>query len=448
MFSNVTGHAPLPRDCDGVSLAIPQSLVLSRRSGPAPTYRSINLRYTRQCFHADVETTTPSFTAERNNVDFRHDSLTPSLRFIHESVLENQLSGAMCRPTFGTYIHDVPQIPVTSKLSLGKDQATDPTNNGQYSLKESIGSGAFGIVYKAVDSLTTMQKDKGVVAIKIVTVSQKINSAKREIDFLKTLDHPNIVSYYSSFSFKQRDGSNGIAMVMQYCSKGSLMKTLLFLSHSTQQIQLGKRLAWYKQLALAIKYIHDEGIAHRDIKPENILLDADDCIKVADVGIAKAVWECCTPSQSSLSLGHFLTTRNGTRPYMAPEIFSGSSYGVPCDVFSLGLVFWMINTLPPRFPEVSTRYGNQKYLGEWLSVTHDGSMFGSKRPSTSFLSTPFPKGTKKEEIDLINKMLKKNPDTRISMSNTLVSIKNILRRASFWFYLDHKKRVDCDDSVE
>ena len=417
MFSNVTSKA----DRDWF-FALQSVLAANRdKSGPVLSKRSNFNSETRPSMSFfNVETTTPSLTAAKN-MDFTHDSSRP--RLVRESVIESQLSGA---------IHDVP---------VEKDQATDPTNNGQYSLKESIGSGAFGIVYKAEDSLTVKQKDEGVVAIKIVTVAQKINSAKREIDFLKTLDHPNIVSYYSSFTFKQRDGSNGIAMVMQYCSNGSLMKTLLLFSHSAQQIQFGKRMAWYKQLALAIKYIHDEGIAHRDIKPENILLDADDCIKVADVGIAKAVWECCTPSQSSLSLGHFLTTRNGTRPYMAPEIFSGSSYGVPCDVFSLGLVFWMINTLPPRFPEVSTRYGNQKYLGEWLSISHDGSMLcRSKWPLTNFLSTPFPKGTKIEEVNLINKMLKKNPDARISMSSTLELIKKIPRRASsFWVCLDHEK---------
>ena len=296
-------------------------------------------------------------------------------------------------------------------------------NNDQYLLKEQIGKGAFGTVYKAIDRLVRPQQRT--VAIKIVTVSQKIDLAKHEIDTLKTLDHPNIVSYYFSFSFKQHYESDGIAIVMQYCSNGSLMKKLSVHSGIRLYFSFGRRIAWYKQLASGLQYIHKKGIAHRDIKPENILLDEDDCIKIADVGIAKAVSECCTPSQNSLSLGHFLTSVNGTRPYMAPEIFSGSFYGVPCDVFSLGLVFWMMNTLPPRCPEVLSKYGGQKYLGEFLvSKIYGRGVIDNIQP-TSFLSTLFPIGTKFREIDLINKMLTKNPDTRISMLNVVELIKNL-----------------------
>lgn len=89
------------------------------------------------------------------------------------------------------------------------------------------------------------------------------------------------------------------------------------------------------QLASGIAYAHAKGIVHRDLKPENILLKSktdDTSIKLADLGFAKVL----------VSPGQPMTTPCGTPGYVAPEVISGKPYGVACDVWSLGVIFYIL----------------------------------------------------------------------------------------------------------
>lgn len=100
-----------------------------------------------------------------------------------------------------------------------------------------------------------------------------------------------------------------------------------------------------KILFEAIGYCHSKSIAHRDLKPENLLLqseDNDSAIKIADFGFAKKV---LTPNS--------LTTQCGTPGYVAPEILEGVAYDTKSDMWSLGVIiyillggckFWLLDT--------------------------------------------------------------------------------------------------------
>ena len=269
----------------------------------------------------------------------------------------------------------------------------DSTNRGQYRFQKTLGKGAFGTVFQADDN-----KTKETVAIKIFTITKKFGSAKREINLLGSLNHPNVVAFKQSYSFKERSGVDGIAIVMEYCANGSLKDHLSFCSYSLQVIKFTTRSKWYQQLSSALSHIHDKGIAHRDLKPENILLDGSDNIKVADVGIAKAAWECTGLGDNTPTFGHFMTTVIGTKPYMAPEVYGSNQYGLPCDVFSLGLVFWMIAEVPSSSPRVISGYG-KNYLGEVLRHSQAQGV-----AATSLLS-PSIRNSKPTETALVNKML-------------------------------------------
>ena len=86
-------------------------------------------------------------------------------------------------------------------------------------------------------------------------------------------------------------------------------------------------------------------MAHRDLKPDNILIDGDGVLKIADVGLAKAVWDINEGIQGSqdISFDSYMTTVV-TRVFMALEVFDGH-YLRECDI-SLGLVFACIIEAP------------------------------------------------------------------------------------------------------
>ena len=89
------------------------------------------------------------------------------------------------------------------------------------------------------------------------------------------------------------------------------------------------------QLASAIATAHMRGVCHRDLKPENILLASqrdDTTIKIADLGFAKV-----THGKNDL-----LTTPCGTPGYVAPEVISGKPYNASCDVWSLGVILYIL----------------------------------------------------------------------------------------------------------
>ena len=83
----------------------------------------------------------------------------------------------------------------------------------------------------------------------------------------------------------------------------------------------------------ALVYIHGKGIAHRDLKPENLLLThGDEEVKIVDFGFAKILKE----------EGELLHTACGTPEYVAPEVLQQKGYDVECDIWSLGVVMYLL----------------------------------------------------------------------------------------------------------
>jgi len=91
-----------------------------------------------------------------------------------------------------------------------------------------------------------------------------------------------------------------------------------------------------KEILLAINHCHSEKICHRDLKPENILLDEDNRVKIIDFG---------TAASFEKDLQGFI----GTAYYVAPEVIKKESvYDEKCDIWSLGVILYMLLTgLPP-----------------------------------------------------------------------------------------------------
>ena len=88
------------------------------------------------------------------------------------------------------------------------------------------------------------------------------------------------------------------------------------------------------QMSTALYYLHSFGVAHRDLKPENILMvsDADDSdLKIVDFGLSKIIG----PNESSLD-------PFGTLSYVAPEVLLQKPYGKEVDLWSLGVITYLL----------------------------------------------------------------------------------------------------------
>ncbi|CAN0277387.1 unnamed protein product [Ectocarpus sp. 4 AP-2014] len=120
----------------------------------------------------------------------------------------------------------------------------------------------------------------------------------------------------------------------------------------------------------AVRYCHDLGIVHRDLKPENLLLTSqhDDAnVKLADFGFARSI------------MGGFVSTQCGTPGYVAPEILRAESYGTSVDMWSIGvIVYILLGGYPPFHDENQTRLfrkikaGNFKFHPEyWQSTSNE-----------------------------------------------------------------------------
>jgi serine/threonine protein kinase len=162
-------------------------------------------------------------------------------------------------------------------------------------------------------------------------VQEEEDALRSEFSILKSIVSPYIVECVDFFEDQMK-----IYLALELCVGGEMLGRIV---KKTSYSEAGARAAVHK-LLLAVKACHDMMIVHRDLKPENFLLknmhdDAD--MKLADFGFA-AVCEN----------DNCLTEQCGTPTYVAPEILSGTPYGIPSDMWSVGVIcFVLLSGCPP-----------------------------------------------------------------------------------------------------
>jgi len=202
---------------------------------------------------------------------------------------------------------------------------------GPYRIGEPIGRGGMGTVYRGVH-----EKTGEPVAVKLIgnTVADDPRFRRRfagEIETLKRLKHPNIVSL---IGYGEQSGQ--LFYSMELVEGESLQ----------QRLRREKRLTWPLVLDLAIdvcgalKHAHDFGVIHRDLKPANLLLDATGTVKLVDFGIAKLFG-----NNDQTAAGSVL----GTADFMAPEQAGDGAITPRTDLYALGNVLYACFAGRPPF---------------------------------------------------------------------------------------------------
>ena len=248
--------------------------------------------------------------------------------------------------------------------------------NKYYKILNNLGQGSFGQI-KKVQNLKIGQER----AMKII--DKEGSTSKNEISILRKISHPNIVNIYEIFEDSKK------YYIMYELLKGGELFDAITSNGFFNEVDA---CFIFKQIMLALNYLHELSIVHRDLKPENIMLvdDKKYTLKIIDFGAG-----------IELQPGKVLTTLIGTSYYIAPEVLK-KNYTEKCDIWSCGIILYILLCGYPPFNGNS----NKEIYKEILSKEPDFS-------AEEWLDVS------PEAIDLIKNMLVKNPDKRFNCKEVL-----------------------------
>lgn len=214
-----------------------------------------------------------------------------------------------------------------------------------YRLLQVLGRGGNSTVFLAQDVDDPQMR----VAIKVLRPEELATPAQRiafqtrfmrEAHAASRLHHEHILSL---FSYGETDGL--AYMVMPLLTGGTLASRL---DAQQELLPLARSATYVEQLASALDYAHQHGVAHRDVKPSNVLLDAQGKLYLTDFGIAYLFGEGSEALTLVYGQGPMTLTAAdqvlGTPTYMAPEQISGEQTGPATDIYALGVMLYLLVT--------------------------------------------------------------------------------------------------------
>ncbi|KAM4856371.1 calcium/calmodulin-dependent protein kinase kinase 2 isoform X1 [Urocitellus parryii] len=296
----------------------------------------------------------------------------------------------------------LPRRPTVESHHVSITGMQDCVQLNQYTLKDEIGKGSYGVVKLAYN-----ENDNTYYAMKVLSKKKLIRQAGfprrppprgtrpapggciqprgpieqvyQEIAILKKLDHPNVVKLVEVLDDPNEDH---LYMVFELVNQGPVMDVPTLKPLSEDQARF-----YFQDLIKGIEYLHYQKIIHRDIKPSNLLVGEDGHIKIADFGV----------SNEFKGSDALLSNTVGTPAFMAPEslsetrkIFSGKAL----DVWAMGVTLYCFV------------FGQCPFMDERIMCLH------SKIKSQA-LEFPDQPDIAEDLKDLITRMLDKNPESRI-----------------------------------
>ena len=253
----------------------------------------------------------------------------------------------------------------------------------QYNIVCDLGSGAYAVAKKIVHKETGEE-----YAVKII---QKKHLEQRERDrltmetnILKRVRHPNIIALKAVC-----ETDDELFLIMELAEGGELFEHIVNQGAYSEDVAIDIT----QQIVSAISYLHDLNIVHRDIKPENILLKRKGTLelKLADFGLSK-MFDATVRMQTTC----------GSPGYVAPEVLTDDLYGREVDMWSVGVITYvLLSGFPPFYSE------NIKELFQQIMI----AKYDFPAQYWSTVSDP--------AKDFVRKLLVRNPASRMSAGMAL-----------------------------
>lgn len=291
-----------------------------------------------------------------------------------------------------------------------------------------LGKGSFGTVYEGMTS------EGKLVAVKVMDIpvsnDESAEEAKEwisiqdEINLLRSLEHPSIVTYYGCQT-KKDEGTGALVMeiFLELCHGGSLAALRRRFAKAKEPFSMRLVRTYTRQILRGLEYLHGKKVMHRDLKAENVLIAASGEAKLSDFGCSKRMGgttggggggiaggqgEATTPSGTTRN-AHLYHTVVGSPLFMAPEVLnaseSGSGYTESADIWSLGCV---VLELLGREPWVTGAEGEMNLFKLLFLISNSSGM-----------PTGVPKKCPDMLQDFFTKVFERNPEKRWAASKLL-----------------------------
>uniref|UniRef100_A0A8C8CXV7 non-specific serine/threonine protein kinase n=1 Tax=Oncorhynchus tshawytscha TaxID=74940 RepID=A0A8C8CXV7_ONCTS len=252
-----------------------------------------------------------------------------------------------------------------------------------YDIGRMVGDGNFAVVHEC------HRRDNGeAFAVKIVEHSKLIgreHMMQNELSLLGSLSHPRVVRLFTHHHTHTHS-----YLVMEMVAGGDLFEAIAVRGKFPEE-EAGLMVC---DVSEALRYIHSKTIVHRDLKPENLLVRERVCVrlKLGDFGLAMVVTEP-------------IFTVCGTPTYVAPEILSETGYGLPVDLWALGVILYVLLC---GFPPFRSRDRDQGELFQMIREAH-----------LTFLS-PYWDDISDGARGLVRALLQVDPTERLTAAQTLM----------------------------
>ncbi|XP_055853315.1 calcium/calmodulin-dependent protein kinase kinase 2 isoform X1 [Episyrphus balteatus] len=340
-----------------------------------------------------VDSRTPSNHPKENNLAKGH---LPSVQSLESRPIYPNVPYSPYASPYGSPRSHRRKTPLRESRRISIEQSGSFLQLNQYKLMDQIGQGSYGLV-----KLAYSEEDSTHYAMKILskrrllrkaglmsrgpkrTTTSPLDRVYREIAVLKKLDHPNVVKLVEVLDDPLEDS---LYLVFELVKQGEVLEI-------PTEKPLTEERAWsvFRDVVQGLEYLHYQRIIHADIKPGNLLLTECGHVKIADLGVCNEFFgEDATMNNGSTA---------GTPAFRAPEtLFPGQHLysGKAADIWALGATLYALV------------YGNVPFVASSVPFLYE-------KIKNEVLVIPDMPKVSCELIDLIEKMLTKDPGKRITL---------------------------------